>query len=87
MFAHSRPIVIDLGDGGHSNGLAKEAPNGHVNGYANGGTNGTNGYANGHSSQSRMQAVMLKPSVIEYPAIFIKCIAVVSYALSLRSFE
>ena len=89
MFAHARAIVIDAGDShvsfnGHSNGLTKEAQNGHVNGYAD---SHTDGYGDGHSSQSRKRVVMLKPSIIEYPAIFIKCIAVVSYALSLSSSE
>lgn len=85
MFTHARPVMVDADDGvsfqnghvnGHSNGKANGYANGHTNGHANG---HSNGHANGHSKPSSKRVVMLKPSILEYPAIFIRCFAVVSH--------
>lgn len=83
MFAHARPVVLDAVDvRDELDGNSKDCATGKANGHANG---HTNGYANGHSTRSTKQVVMLKPSILEYPAIFMKCFAVVCLPIQKKS--
>ncbi|PVF98130.1 SE-domain-containing protein [Serendipita vermifera] len=75
-------------ENGHTNGYSNGHVNGHTNGHSNGRANGhanghsndhANGYANGHSNGSSKHSkdesgawVMMRPSIIEYPALFIR---------------
>ena len=71
MFTHARPVAID--DGGDEDHHAV------FDGRSNGKSNEhTNGSANGHSTPPSKRVVMLRPGILEYPTIFVRCFAVVS---------